>query len=142
MQNSILGRKQQAVCGRKNTNSFSRRHILWWTVCQNAPKLWKEIIAAGSFRKSTDLAELWTVDSWFKTCALCTSGGWLTPTTLINSLIEHIEFHYSDKSGDNSYVKVDIYFTAVGMIDIPTEKEFLATMEEIRKNQQDFKFVA
>lgn len=31
---------------------------------------------------------------------------------------------------------------AVGMIDIPTEKEILATMEEIRNNPQDFKFVA
>lgn len=39
-------------------------------------------------------------------------------------------------------IKVDIYFTAVGMIDIPTEKEILATMEEIRNNPQDFKFVA
>ena len=37
---------------------------------------------------------------------------------------------------------VDIYFTVVGMIDIPTEKEILATMEEIRNNPQDFKFVA
>lgn len=26
--------------------------------------------------------------------------------------------------------------------DIPTEKEILATMEEIRNNPQDFKFVA
>lgn len=33
-------------------------------------------------------------------------------------------------------------FTAVGMIDIPTEKEILAMMEEIRNNPQDFKFVA
>ena len=41
-----------------------------------------------------------------------------------------------------SHVKVDIYFTAVGMIDIPTEKEILTTMEEIRNNPQDFKFVA
>ena len=65
----------------------------------------------------------------------------LTPT-LVNSLIERIEVHNSDKSGGHSHVKVDIYFTAVGMIDIPTEKEILATMEEIRNNPQDFKFVA
>ena len=32
--------------------------------------------------------------------------------------------------------KVDIYFTAVGMIDIPTEQEILAMMEEIRANPQ------
>ena len=65
----------------------------------------------------------------------------LTPT-LVNSLIERIEVHNSDKSNGHSHVKVDIYFTAVGMIDIPTEKEILATMEEIRNNPQDFKFVA
>ena len=65
----------------------------------------------------------------------------LTPT-LVNSLIERIEVHNSDKSSGHSHVKVDIYFTAAGMIDIPTEKEILATMEEIRNNPQDFKFVA
>lgn len=65
----------------------------------------------------------------------------LTPT-LVNSLIERIEVHNSNKSSGHSHVKVDIYFTAVGMIDIPTEKEILATMEEIQNNPQDFKFVA
>ena len=65
----------------------------------------------------------------------------LTPT-LVNLLIARIEVHNSDKSDGHSHVKVDIYFTAVGMIDIPTEKEILATMEEIRNNPQDFKFVA
>lgn len=65
----------------------------------------------------------------------------LTPT-LVNSLIKRIEVHISDNSSGHSHVKVDIYFTAVGMIDIPTEKEILATMEEIRNNPQDFKFVA
>ena len=62
--------------------------------------------------------------------------------TLVNSLIERIEVHNSDKSDGHSHVKVDIYFTSVGMIDIPTEKEILATIEEIRNNPQDFKFVA
>ena len=65
----------------------------------------------------------------------------LTPT-LVNSLIERIKVHNSDKSSGHSHVKVDIYFTAVGMIDIPTGKEILATMEEIQNNPQDFKFVA
>lgn len=65
----------------------------------------------------------------------------LTPT-LINSLVERIEVHNSDKSSGHSHVKVDIFFTAVGMIDIPTEQELLAMMEEIRENPQDFRFVA
>lgn len=65
----------------------------------------------------------------------------LTPT-LVNSLIERIEVHNNDKYDGHCHVKVDIYFTAVGMIDIPTEKEILAMMEEIRKKPQSFKFVA
>ena len=65
----------------------------------------------------------------------------LTPT-LVNSLIERIEVHNNDKSSGHCYVKVDIYFTAVGMIDIPTEQEILAMMEEIRANPQEFRFVA
>ena len=65
----------------------------------------------------------------------------LTPT-LVNSLIERIEVHNNDKYDGHCHVKVDIYFTAVGMIDIPTEKEICAMMEEMRKNPQEFKFVA
>lgn len=62
--------------------------------------------------------------------------------TLVNSLIERIEIHNNDKLSGHYYVKVDIYFTAAGMIDIPTEQEILAMMEEIRANPQDFRFVA
>ena len=65
----------------------------------------------------------------------------LTPT-LVNSLIERIEVHNNDKYDGHCHVKVDIYFTSVGMIDIPTEKEIRAMMEEIRENPQNFKFVA
>lgn len=65
----------------------------------------------------------------------------LTPT-IVNSLIERIEVHNNDKYDSHCHVKVDIYFTAVGMIDIPAEKEILAMMEEIRENPQNFKFVA
>ncbi|MBQ8868483.1 MAG: recombinase family protein [Oscillospiraceae bacterium] len=65
----------------------------------------------------------------------------LTPT-LVNSLIERIEVHNNDKSSGHCYVKVDIYFTAAGMIDIPTEEEILAMMEEIQENPQEFRYVA
>ena len=65
----------------------------------------------------------------------------LTPT-LVNFLIERIEVHNSDKSSGHSRVKVDIGFTAVGMMDIPTGKEIQAMIEEIQKNPQDFKCVA
>lgn len=59
----------------------------------------------------------------------------LTPT-IVNSLIERIEVHNNDKSSGHCYVKVDIYFTAMGMFKVPTEDEIVAIMEEIRKNPQ------
>ena len=60
----------------------------------------------------------------------------------MNTLIERIEVHNNDKSSGHCYVKVDVYFTAVGMIDIPTEQEILAIMEEMQKNPQQFRFIA
>ena len=86
-------------------------------------------------QKATDLRLL------LRTLREMTEINELTPT-LVNSLIERIEVHNNDKSSGHCYVKVDIYFTAVGMIDIPTEQEILAMMEEIRAKPQDFRFVA
>jgi site-specific DNA recombinase len=86
-------------------------------------------------QKATDLRLL------LRTLREMTDISELTPR-LVNSLIERIEVHNNDKSSGHCYVKVDIYFTAVGMIDIPTEQEILAMMEEIRTNPQDFRFVA
>ena len=60
----------------------------------------------------------------------------------MNTLIERIEVHNNDKYDGHCHVKVDIYFTAVGMIDIPTEQEIRAMMEEIRNHPQEFKFTA
>jgi hypothetical protein len=56
----------------------------------------------------------------------------LTPE-IVNTLINRIEVHNNDKSSGHCFVKVDIYFTAVGMIDIPTEKELEELMDEMRK---------
>ena len=86
-------------------------------------------------QKSVDLRLL------LKTLRDMTEINELTPT-LVNSLIERIEVHNNDKSSGHCCVKVDIYFAAVGMIDIPTENEILATMEEIRENPQNFRFGA
>ena len=52
---------------------------------------------------------------------------------LVNRLIQRIEVHSNDKYDGHCHVKVDIYFTGVGIIDIPTEKEMLSLMEEIRE---------
>jgi hypothetical protein len=42
----------------------------------------------------------------------------------------------------NLYVKVDIYFTAVGIITIPTEEEILSIMDEIQRNPNGFRLIA
>lgn len=57
----------------------------------------------------------------------------------IDKLIEKV---FEQNASGHCCVKVDIYFAAVGMIDIPTENEILATMKEIRENPQNFRFVA
>ena len=54
--------------------------------------------------------------------------------TLVNTLIQRIEVHNNDKSSGHCYVKVDIYFTAIGLIDIPTEDKLKALMKKIREN--------
>ncbi len=59
-------------------------------------------------------------------------------STLSTSLIPRMNVHSNSKSSGHCYVKVDIYFTAVGMIDIPTEKKIQAMKED----PQDFCFVA
>jgi len=50
---------------------------------------------------------------------------------LVNKLIQRIEIHNNNKYDGHCHVKVDIYFTGAGIIDIPTEQEILHVMEEI-----------
>ena len=57
----------------------------------------------------------------------------LTPA-LINRLIQRIEVHKSEKVDGRKRVKLDVYFTAAGLIDIPDEKELREMIEEIRKS--------
>lgn len=50
-------------------------------------------------------------------------------------MIKRIEVHNSEKGEDGlKHVPIDISFTAVGIINIPTEKELIAAMEEMREN--------
>ena len=65
----------------------------------------------------------------------------LTPA-LVNSLIERIEVHNNDKYDGHCHVKVDIYFTVVGMMSIPDEKEIQAMMEEMKNNPKTLKYVS
>ena len=65
----------------------------------------------------------------------------LTPA-LVNSLIERIEVHNNDKYDGHCHVKVDIYFTVVGMMNVPDEKEIQAMMEEMKNNPKSLKLVS
>lgn len=56
--------------------------------------------------------------------------------TIVNTLIQRIEVHNKDKYDCHSYVKVDTYFTAVGTIDIPTEKELERLRADFQKSRQ------
>ena len=60
----------------------------------------------------------------------------LTPE-IANALIRRIEVHSKDKK--TKKVKGNIYFTAVGLYTLPTGKEMLSAMEDIRQNPQQFK---
>lgn len=59
----------------------------------------------------------------------------LTPE-MVDTLIQRIEVHSKEKVNGRNRVKVDIYFTAVGMVSIPTETEIKAAMEEIQRNRK------
>ncbi len=63
----------------------------------------------------------------------CTDIKALTPE-IVNRLIRRIEVHNSEKVDGKKRVKLDVYFTAAGLIDIPDENELREMMEEIRKS--------
>ncbi len=104
----------------------------------------RELIASVAvMRKTLESTNQKAVDLrlLLKTLRELTDVNELTPT-IVNSLIDRIEVHNNDKSSGHCYVKVDIYFSAVGMIDIPTAEEIRAMIEEIKKDPQQFRYVA
>ena len=62
----------------------------------------------------------------------------LTPT-IVNKLIRRIEVHNPEKKHARKTVKVDIYFTAVGLVSLPDEQEIRKMTEQIRSTTQPFK---
>lgn len=59
-----------------------------------------------------------------------------TDTTIVNKLIRRIEVHNPEKKHARKSVKVDIYFTAVGMVSLPDEQEIRKMMEQMRSTSQ------
>ena len=71
---------------------------------------------------------------FLQTIRQCTDLKELAPT-IVNTLIKRIDVHNPDEKFKHRRVKIDIYFTAVGLISIPDEKELLALMDEIRNEK-------
>lgn len=65
----------------------------------------------------------------------------LTPE-IVNTLIQRIEVHNSDRSTGKIRVQVDIYFTAIGLFTIPDEKELQKLMDDIRENPHKYRLSA
>ena len=69
---------------------------------------------------------------FLNTIRKCTELKELTPE-IVNTLIKKIDVHNPEIIDGEKKVKIDISFTAVGIINIPDEKEILALMNEIRE---------
>ena len=67
---------------------------------------------------------------------MCFNNLKITPT-VVNKLIERIEIHNNEKKHSHNNVKVDIYFTAVGLFDIPTEQQLIDTMERAKQKKAE-----
>ena len=69
--------------------------------------------------------------AFLETIRQCTDIKELTPA-IVNRLIRRIEVHNSEKIDGRKQVRLDVYFTAVGLIDIPGKKELIEMMQEIQ----------
>ena len=69
--------------------------------------------------------------AFLETIRQCTEITELTPA-IVNRLIQRIEVHKSEKIDGRKRVRLDVYFTAVGLINIPDEKELFEMMQEIQ----------
>ena len=57
-------------------------------------------------------------------------------TIILNEFIKRIEVHAPDRSGGKRTQQIDIYYNAVGVINIPTDEE-METKREKRESQRE-----
>lgn len=118
-EDNVLGRLSDERYERMSAGYEKEQHDLVTSVAENERRL-REME-----KERTDLHAL------LKGLREFTQVRELTPE-LVNTLIRRIEIHNSDRSTGHVRVKVDIYFTAVGMIDLPTEEELKALIAEMQ----------
>lgn len=96
----------------------------------------KELLATvESDEQTVKKAEQEKVDLkvFLDTIRKCTDLEELTPT-IVNTLIKRIDVHSSVKDDNGvKHVPIDISFTAVGIINVPTEKELITAMGKMRE---------
>lgn len=126
---NVLGNLDDARCKTLMASYDAEQKALSVTLSESRKAL------ADTEQQATDLRLV------LKTLREMTDVKMLTPT-MVNTLIERIEINANKKKHSHNNVKVDIYFTAVGMIDIPTEQEITKLMAEIQKDPQKFRTIA
>lgn len=52
---------------------------------------------------------------------------------------EKSNYGHRNKSSGHCHVKVDIYFTAAGLVSIPAEQEIVSLIKKIKENPQEYK---
>lgn len=122
------------ILGKLSDDRYSRMASMYETEQKELIKT----VSAGE--KELETAEQKNIDMrlLLKTLRELTDFKELTPT-IVNSLIQRIEVHSNDKSSGHRYVKVDIYFTAVGIIEIPDEKEISEIISKIQENPKMYR---
>ena len=128
-EDNVLGRLSDERYERMSAGYEKEQHDLVTSVAENERRLRK------MEKERTDLHAL------LKGLREFTEVRELTPE-LVNTLIRRIEIHNSDRSTGHVRVKVDIYFTAVGIIDLPTEEELKSLMEEMQNAPMQAKATA
>ncbi len=128
-EDNVLGRLSDERYERMSAGYEKEQHDLVTSVAENERRL-REME-----KERTDLHAL------LKGLREFTEVRELTPE-LVNTLIRRIEIHNSDRSTGHVRVKVDIYFTAVGIIDLPTEEELKSLMEEMQNAPMQAKATA
>lgn len=118
------------VLGKISDERFGRMSV-------NYEKEQKELLATlDSDEQAVREAEQEKVDLrvFLENIRKCTDLKELNPT-IVNTLIKRIDVYNRVKGADGqTHIPIDIRFTAVGIIDIPTEKELLQLIEEMREN--------
>lgn len=57
--------------------------------------------------------------------------------TVVNKLIQKIVVHSNEKKHSHNGVKIDIYFTAVGMVSLPDDQDLKRIMHEVKNRKKN-----